>query len=115
MHLKAGSVSQKMVMDLTSSAHDICVLYGMCDYLGKIKEDDPESRQDSASIVLIPRVSATASMSRASVADDFSDHASSAEGHFSAPASAVDSDLLTSSARAAEGNLQLIPHRRNRR
>ena len=33
------------------------ILYGTCVYIGKIKKDDLESRQDSASIVLTPRVS----------------------------------------------------------
>ena len=73
MHFTASEASKKMLMDLISSANDICILYGICDYLGKTKMDDFESRPDSASIVLTPRVSETASLSRASAADNISD------------------------------------------
>ena len=90
------------------TANDTCTLCGICDYLGKIKQDDLESRQDSASIVLTPRVSETASLSRASVAY-FSVFAWFAQGHFSARA--LQSDLFTTRARAAEGNLRLIPNK----
>ena len=52
MHFNAESVSQKMIFELISSVNDICMHYGLCDYLGKLKQDDLDSRQDSASIVL---------------------------------------------------------------
>ena len=62
-------------MELISSASDACMLYGICAYLGQMKQDGLASREDSASIVLAPRVSEPASLSRALVADDPSDHA----------------------------------------
>ena len=77
------------------------------DYLEKIKQDDVESRQDSASIVLAPRVSETCQFV-ASICC-FSDYALLAEGHLAARASTVESDVCTS-AQAAEGNLRLIPN-----
>ena len=110
MHFNAGYVSEKMIMELISSPDDICILHGICDYLGKISKDDLESRQDSASIVLTPRVSETASLSRASAVDNLSDCALIAEGHFSARASTVESDWFANSARAAKGNLRLVPN-----
>ena len=71
MHFSASEASEKMIMGLFSSASDICNLYGICDSLGKINKVDLESRRDSASIVLTPRVSDTASLSRANAADNF--------------------------------------------
>ena len=59
MHFGAGDSSEKMIMDLIRSAKHFCILYGTCDYLGKIKQDDLESCQDSASMVLTPRVQTT--------------------------------------------------------
>ena len=37
MHFNAESVSQKMIIELISSVNDICMHYGLCDYLGKNK------------------------------------------------------------------------------
>ena len=79
-------------------------------YLGKRQTDDLESRQDSTSIVLSPRVSETASLSRASAAGNLSDYLRIAEGHLSARASTGKSDVFATSARAA-GNFGLIPKR----
>ena len=62
LHFGAGSVSQKVIMDLISSANDIGMHQGICYYLGKMNKN-------SASIVLTPRVSETASLSRASAAE----------------------------------------------
>ena len=59
MHFGAGDSSEMMIMDLIHSAKHFCILYGICDYLGQIKQDDLESRQDSASMVLTPRVQTT--------------------------------------------------------
>ena len=70
MHFSASDTSKKMIMDLVSSANDICVRYGSCEYLGKVSKDDLESRQTSASVVLTPGVSETARPSRASAADN---------------------------------------------
>ena len=44
MQFNAGAASQKMVMELISSANDICMLGGICDYLGQRKQVDLESR-----------------------------------------------------------------------
>ena len=110
MHFNASEASKKMIMELISSANDICILYGICNYLGKRQTDDLESRQDSTSIVLTPRVSETASLSRASAAGNLSDYLRIAEGHLSARASTGKSDVFATSARAA-GNFGLIPKR----
>ena len=64
---------QKHALQRRTSANDICMLFGMCAFLGHMKQDDLESLQDSASIVLAPRVSELVSLSRALVADDLSD------------------------------------------
>ena len=40
--------SQKIMMELISSAGDICMIYRIYDYLEQIDQDDLESRQDSA-------------------------------------------------------------------
>ena len=114
MHFNASEASKKMIMELISSANDICILYGICNYLGKRQTDDLESRQDSTSIVLTPRVSETASLSRASAAGNLSDYLRIAEGHLSARASTGKSDVFATSARAAEGNFGLIPKRNYR-
>ena len=54
MHFNADDSSVTMVMDLISSANDICIAFGICDYLGKFSEIDVESRRNSASVVLTP-------------------------------------------------------------
>ena len=54
MHFNADDSSVTMVMDLISSANDICIAFGICDYLGKFNEIDVESRRNSASVVLTP-------------------------------------------------------------
>ena len=56
MHVNADDSSVTMVMDLISSANDICIAFGICDYLGKFNEIDNESRRNSASVVLTPRL-----------------------------------------------------------
>ena len=110
MHFNTSEASKKMIMELISSANDICIIYGICNFLGKRQTDDLESRQDSTSIVLTPRVSETASLSRASAAGNLSDYLRIAEGHLSARASTGKSDVFATSARAA-GNFGLIPKR----
>ena len=60
MHFSASDSSVKMMMmDLISSANDFCIVFGICDHLGKINEIDFESRRNKASVVLAPRVSET--------------------------------------------------------
>ena len=51
MHFNADDASVKMMMDLTSSANDLCIAFGICDYLGKFSEIGVESRRNSASVV----------------------------------------------------------------
>ena len=54
MHFSASDPLIKMMIDLISSANDFSIVFGVCDYLGKIGEFDFESR----------RVSDTFTMSR---------------------------------------------------
>ena len=54
MHFDASDPSIKMMMDFINSANDICIPFGICDYLGKIDEIDLESRQNTASLVPTP-------------------------------------------------------------
>ena len=49
--VSAGDSSVKMMIDLISSANDIYILYGICDYLGKINQIGLESRRNTASVV----------------------------------------------------------------
>ena len=90
MHFNASEASKKVNMDLINSANDICILNGICDYLGKIKKDDLESREHT--FVLTPRVSPTVALSPASAAGIFSDYAWIAWVYLSARASIVESD-----------------------
>ena len=85
-------------------------LRNMCDCLGKKGKDDVECRQNTASVVLTPRVSETVSPSRASAAHNFSDIAWIAGENLSARASTVESDWFADSARAAWENLWIIPN-----
>ena len=96
------------MMDFINSANDIWIALGICDYLGKIDEIDLERRQNTASVVPTPRISETATVSRACAADNFTSHAGIAEGNFSTRASAVEGAWHACSARSAEGNLRLI-------
>ena len=43
MHFNADNSHVKMMMDRISSANDFCIVFGICDYLGKINEIDLES------------------------------------------------------------------------
>ena len=99
-----------MMMAHISSASGFFFVFGICDYLGKINEIDLESRRNTASVVLTPRFSETASPSRASVADNLADYAWVAKEHFSARAPTVESDWFANRARAAEESLQWIPN-----
>ena len=102
MRFDASEPSKKMMMDLIIFATDICFLCGICDYLGQISKD-LESRQNTASVVLLPRVSETPSLSRASAADNPSNYAWIAPENLSARASTVESDWIANRAWAAEG------------
>ena len=82
MHFNTGVVSQKILMELISSVNDICILYRIYDYFKQIDQDDLESRQDLASIILTSRVPDSVSLSRALVVEDLSDYTWSAEDHF---------------------------------
>ena len=58
------------------------MIYRIYDYLEQIDQDDLESRQDSASIILTSRVSEPVSLSRALIVEDLSDYAWLAEANF---------------------------------
>ena len=58
-----------------------------CDQLGKMNEIDTESRQNTASVVLSPRISDTVTLSRLLAANIYSSCASLAEVNLSARAS----------------------------
>ena len=52
MHFSANDSSIKMMMDLVSSANDFCIVFGICDYPGKLTKlvvdvEEPPSRQAS--------------------------------------------------------------------
>ena len=64
MHFSGSDPSFKMIVDLISSANDFCIDFIVCDHLGKIYEIDVESPQNTASVVLTPRVSETVTLSR---------------------------------------------------
>ena len=55
MRIDAMDEPLEMMMDLISAANDISILFGICDYLGKIHEIDVESQRNTASVVLPPR------------------------------------------------------------
>ena len=83
----------------------------ICDYLGKIKKDELESRQDSPSVVLTPRVSETVTLSQPHAAGNFSSCASIAARNLSAIASLFENAWHANSERwTAEGNLWLRPN-----
>ena len=52
MHFDASETFIKMMMDLISSAKDKCMVFGICDDLGKINEIDIERHMFSAEVVL---------------------------------------------------------------
>ena len=72
------------MMELISSANDICIVFGMCACLGKINEIDMESQRNTASVVLTPRVSKNVTLFRPRLyaADNFSSCALIAEVNF---------------------------------
>ena len=59
MHFDSSDPFKKMMMDLVSSANDICVVFGICDHLGKVNDIDPESQRNTVSVVLPPRIPET--------------------------------------------------------
>ena len=116
MRFDADDSSVKMMMDLISSANDFSIIFGICDYLGKIDEIDLESQRNTASVVLTPRVSETVTLSRPRGADKFSSCAQTAEGNLSARASPLENTWHTDSERStAEGNLQLFSNQQTRK
>ena len=80
LHFHADDSSVHMMMDPISSANDICVVFGTCDYLYKMNEIDLQSQRNTASIVLIGRVSEDLTQPRPCVAENVSREASS-QGH----------------------------------
>ena len=90
LHLTADDSSVKMMMDLISSANDFCIVFGICDYRGKMKEIDFESRRSTASVVLTPSVSENVTQSRLYADDNLSSCAPIAEGNLLARASSFE-------------------------
>ena len=91
----------KMMMHLISSANDCCIVFKICDYLGQMHEIVFESRRNTASVVLTPRVSETATQSRPHAADNFSICAPIAEGNLFARASSFENTLHADKERSA--------------
>ena len=106
------------MMDL-SSANDFCIVFGICDYFGKINEIDcDESRRHTASVVLAPRVSenVTQPRPRPYATERVSSCAPMAEGNHLARASPLDYTWHAYSARStAQGNLLLFPNQQTRK
>ena len=77
--------------------------------LEKITEIDLESRRNTASVVLTPRVSETATQSLSYATDNFSCCAPTAEGNFFGRTSLFEDTRHADSERStAEGNFQLL-------
>ena len=114
MHFNADVRSLKMMMDLISSANDFCIVFGICDFLGKINEIDfDESRRNTASVLLSPGVSenVTQPRPRPCEAEHVSSCAPIAEGNLSARASPLENTWHAYSARStAEGNFLQLPN-----
>ena len=57
VYFDASAASLKLLMDLTSSANDFCIVFGICSDLGKKKKErDNESHKFTAPVVLVPNV-----------------------------------------------------------
>ena len=93
-----------------------CNVFGICDCLGKVNEIDLESRRNTDSVVLTPRVSENVTQSRLYAADNFSSCAPIAEGNLFARASSFENTWLADSERStAEGTFRLSPKPRTRK
>ena len=108
----------KMTVDLLSSANDFCIVFGICDYLGKINEIDFESRRNTALVVLTRRVSenVTQPRPRPYAAENVSSCAPMAEGNFLARSSLLENTWHAYSERStAEEILLLLPTQQTRK
>ena len=94
LHFNAGAASQKMIMELISSASDICLFYGICVIIRLHLFSVQESRK--LPLCLEHLLQTTSEITPGEQRD------------LSALASAVGSDLSTNRAQAAEGHLWLL-------
>ena len=90
IHFDASDPSIKVMMDFTSSANDMYIVFRICDCLGNFQEIDLGSRRNTASVVLTPRISVTINLSGRYAANNFSCFASAAERTLIARASYFD-------------------------
>ena len=82
MHFDASDTFIKMMMDLISSAKDICMVFAICDDLGTTYETDFERQKNTASVALAPRIWEIFNLFRQHAAEHFSSYASTSEGLF---------------------------------
>ena len=109
-----GDSAVTMMMDFTSSANDFCIVFGMC--LFWFWKIDLESRRNTASVVLTPRVSKKVIRSRLYAAGNLSSCAPVAEVNLCARASSFENTWPADSERStAEGNLLLSLHQQQER
>ena len=59
MHFDASDPLKKKMMDLVSSANDVCIVFGICDHLVKVNHIDPQSQRNTVLVVLPPRIPET--------------------------------------------------------
>ena len=105
-------------MDLISSASDFCIVFGICDYLGENNEIDLESRRNTASVVISPRVSENVTQPRPQphAAENVSSRAQIAGGNQLARASPLENTWHAYGARStAERNFLLSPNQQTRK
>ena len=120
MHFHANDSSETMTMYLVSSAYDICIVFGMCDCLQKINEINIESQRNTASAVLIPRVSENHSLPRQGATETFSSQflklCSDSGGNLLArPVPLTNTWHAHSGRSTAEGNRLLLPNQQTRK
>ena len=112
MHFHADDSSVKIMMDLISSASDICIVFGIYDYLRKVNEIDLESQRNTASFVLTPRVSENLIQHRPRpyAAEKFFNWSDRGGKHRSKSSNWENSEGST-----AEGKLLLLPKQQTRK
>ena len=106
----------KMMMGLIRSAKDICVVFGICDDLGKVDEIYFERQRYTAKVVFLLQESRRVSIIlRQYAADHLSSYASTGEGNFLANTSSFENVLECRLWKIlmAEGNFWLFPNHEN--
>ena len=89
MHFVASEHSLKMMMDLISSSSGVCIVFGICDYLGLINEIDLERQSHSSSVLLMPRILETLNLSRPFAVENVSTYVHTAPGNLSVRALSI--------------------------